>query len=232
MTSGDRLSSLQNLAKWAALLTMTIDHVGSVLLPEALFLRFLGRLAWPLFAVLVAVNVAARGVPVRRYLSRLWLWALPSQVVFLLLGWGQLNILVTLALGVTLWGVVRGELSSWWALTLLVAPWVQYGPLGVLLVPLLAAAVMQRRWQLAGLAVVALLLSQGSFFWASATAVAVACAAGVVAIVAAVGRHLRGRGDVAWLAVPRPPRSWAYAFYPAHLVLLAALRAVATAVPA
>jgi hypothetical protein len=232
MTTGDRLSSLQNLAKWAALLTMTLDHVGSVLFPEVLFLRFVGRLAWPLFALLVAVNLGARGVPVRRYLARLWLWALPAQLVFLLLGWGEFNILVTLALGVTVWGVLRGDLSPWWALTVLMAPWTQYGPLGVLLVPLLASLTLVYRVEVAWLALCALLLSQGSFFWAVGTYLAVLVTVGNVVLLALGWRWLSRTYDLPPLTVGRLPRWAGYAFYPLHLLLLVGLSAVAPAVPA
>lgn len=222
----------QNALKWLAMATMLVDHVGALLVPEAVWLRVVGRVAWPLFALLVAVNLGARGVPVRRYLPRLAVWAVPSQLVFLLAGWPELNILVTLALGVIVWGVVRGELSRWWLGGLALAPWTQYGVFGVLLVPLLAAAVRRRRWPLAALGLLALLLSQGSFFWAFAAALAVACAGAVLAIVAAVGRDLWRRHARTWLTVPRVPRQLGYAFYPAHLLLLVALSAVAPAVPA
>lgn len=217
-------AAAQNALKWLAMVTMLVDHVGALLVPEAVWLRVVGRVAWPLFALLVAVNLGARGVPVRRYLSRLAVWAVPSQAVFLLAGWPELNILVTLALGVTLWGVLRGELSGWWLVALVLAPFVQYGPFGVVAVPLLAAAVMLRRWQLASLGLLALLLSQGSFFWAFAAALAVACA-GVVTW-ALWERWLRS------VTVPRVPRLWGYGFYPMHLLLLVGVRVVLEAVSA
>lgn len=222
----------QNALKWLAIATMLVDHVGALLLPEAFWLRVVGRVAWPLFALLVGVNLGARGVPAARYLPRLAVWAVPSQVAFLLVGWSDLNIMVTLALGVIVWGVLRGEFPRWWLGGLALAPWTQYGVLGVLLVPLLAAAVMRRRWHLAGLGLLTVLLSQGSFFWGFAAALAVACAGAVLAIAAAVGRELSRRHARTWLTVPRVPRQLGYAFYPLHLLLLVGLRAVAPAVPA
>lgn len=231
--SGEALSSLQNAAKWFALLTMVVDHVGSVLFPEVLFLRFLGRLAWPLFALLVAVNVGARGVPAARYLPRLWLWALPAQLVFLLLGWSDANILVTLALGVTLWGIMRNELAPWWGLSIVLAPFAQYGPLGVLLVPALAMLSTRYDLRLAWLAAVALLLSQGSFFWAAGTYLMVIATVLVVVASVLVWRWLFRRYDAPPLTVGRLPRWAGYAFYPMHLLALWSLGVViAPAVPA
>lgn len=232
MTTVERLSSFQNAAKWAALLAMVIDHVGSVLLPDLLVLRFVGRLAWPLFALLVGVNLGARGVPAARYLRRLWLWAVPAQLAFFLLGWQEASILVTLALGVAVWGVLRGELSPWWALTLLVAPWTQYGPFGVLLVPLLASLSLVYRVEIAALALGGLLLSQGSLFWAVGTYLALAITFAWVVLVPVVWRWRSTRSELPAVSVGRLPRWAGYAFYPVHLLAVWGVSVVAAAVPA
>lgn len=39
------------LIKWIAILTMTIDHIGYYLFPSLLFLRVVGRIAFPCFFV-------------------------------------------------------------------------------------------------------------------------------------------------------------------------------------
>ena len=43
-----------NELKLIALVSMTCDHVGLQLLPNVLFLRILGRLAFPIFAYMIA----------------------------------------------------------------------------------------------------------------------------------------------------------------------------------
>ena len=43
-----------NQLKMFALLTMTIDHIGAILLPQYRFLRIIGRLAMPVYAFMIA----------------------------------------------------------------------------------------------------------------------------------------------------------------------------------
>lgn len=91
--------------KLLALLTMTIDHVGYLFFPDQLWLRLVGRLAFPIFAF-----SAAQGARYthnrRRYLLRLLAWALVAEIPFDLFGAGVLfslhtaNVLWTLAAGV------------------------------------------------------------------------------------------------------------------------------------
>ena len=47
----------RELLKWIAIITMTVDHVGAVLYPEFEFLRWIGRLAFPLFAYLLILGM-------------------------------------------------------------------------------------------------------------------------------------------------------------------------------
>ena len=43
-----------NQLKILALIAMTIDHVGVMLFPESVWLRVIGRLAFPIFAYMIA----------------------------------------------------------------------------------------------------------------------------------------------------------------------------------
>ena len=88
--------------KWLAIITMTIDHVGAVLYPDVQILRFVGRLAFPLFAYLLILGMEnTRNF--RNYALRLFAFALVSQVPFFLaIGnapFEMFNIFFTLALG-------------------------------------------------------------------------------------------------------------------------------------
>lgn len=78
---------------------MTIDHVGYIFFPELLFLRAVGRLAFPLFCYLLVLGVEST-TKVRDYLIRLIAFALVSQIPYFLAfkfdPFEQLNILFTL----------------------------------------------------------------------------------------------------------------------------------------
>lgn len=212
------MSRLQALVKWLAILTMVIDHVGAVLLPELLVLRVIGRFAFPAFAGLVAVNIGWRQVPPVRYLRPMAVWAVASQVPFMLAGFDGLNIFVTLGLGVLLWAVSRGQVSAWWVVLFVLAPWAQYGPAGVLAVTLAIVAVASKSWPIGGVAGALLLLAQGTVAWAVATAgVLVADATLIAAVIVATGGVP---------AVPRGPRMLFYGFYPAHLLVLLGFAAI------
>jgi hypothetical protein len=72
------------MLKIFACLVMLVDHVGYVFFPGQLWLRVIGRLAFPIFAWYVAVGFSrTRNRP--RYLLRLFLWGLAAQVPFAML---------------------------------------------------------------------------------------------------------------------------------------------------
>lgn len=90
--------------KLLAILLMTIDHIGLMFFPEIGVLRFIGRLAFPLFAWQLALGATHSDRP-RKYLIRLAIFGLISQPIFHLFlslagadPW-SLNIFFTLALG-------------------------------------------------------------------------------------------------------------------------------------
>lgn len=90
--------------KIIAIVSMLIDHVGAVLLPDVIELRYIGRLAFPIFCFLIAEGYAhTKNAP--KYLSRLGLFALISELPFNLafrgelLYFGSCNVFITLFLG-------------------------------------------------------------------------------------------------------------------------------------
>jgi hypothetical protein len=89
--------------KWLAIATMTIDHVGVVLYPEQVLLRYIGRLSFPLIAYLLVLGLESTR-SAKNYFTRLFLFALISQVPFTLARgvapWEYLNIFFTLSIGV------------------------------------------------------------------------------------------------------------------------------------
>lgn len=119
---------------------MVIDHVGVFLFPEVFALRVIGRLAFPLFALLLAYNLVVREVHPSVYLQRFILWAVVAQIPYTLAFGLRGSIMVTLLLGflaVTLPGAYRALP----ALAAFVVP-IDFGVWGVVLI--LAAAVWFR----------------------------------------------------------------------------------------
>lgn len=84
-----------DILKWIALLTMTIDHIGLVLFPKFLFLRIIGRIAFPIFAYQLAVGFRKTSNRTR-YALRLAAFSFVSQPVYSLIHRHGLNIGFTL----------------------------------------------------------------------------------------------------------------------------------------
>ncbi len=94
-------SSAREVLKWLAVILMTGDHVAKVIhggyvpvLSEA------GRVAFPLFALVMAYNLAQQGADVGKSVRRLGMWGVIAQPVHALVFgyWLPLNILLTFAL--------------------------------------------------------------------------------------------------------------------------------------
>lgn len=216
------LDGRREITKWLALLAMVADHVGKTVLPElVLFLHFAGRLALPLFAIVIAERLAARDLHVK-YLPRLALWGLVAQPGYALVASDpEANILFTLGLGVALDLCVRrwrgserrerGLLALVALLAIAFGSRCDYGVAGVVLLPALTAL---ERWR------------EGSGSWASGP---LALGVNLVGSSAPVFVHLGALAAspmAAWLRetpvpLPRPHRYFFYAFYCAHLYLLA-----------
>lgn len=89
-----------NMLKIIAAISMAIDHIGVILFPDIMLLRIIGRLAFPIFAFLIAEG--CRYTKNRlRYFSVLALFAVVFQVFYTLFTKDMyLNIFFTLALAV------------------------------------------------------------------------------------------------------------------------------------
>lgn len=95
-----------DIVKLVALLAMFVDHVNTLFLtnPDPLLYAF-GRMAFPLFTLIWAMNVQRTPERLQKRANRLWLWAFITQPVFSLAfrhhePWYALNILFLFA-GVT-----------------------------------------------------------------------------------------------------------------------------------
>ena len=130
-------SSQQELLKWLAIVLMVADHVG-FFLEQYAWLRYAGRVVYPLFAFLVAYNYLYNTRNKERYLKRLFFWALISQPIYMLVMGDNLNILFTIFFGALVVYAVDNQKPYTILLCLLLVPIslvTSYGVAGVLLVP-------------------------------------------------------------------------------------------------
>ncbi len=96
-----------DMIKFIAMVTMVIDHIGVILFPELEWLRIIGRISFPLFAVQIGIGFRHTR-SIRLYFRRLLYAGIVIQaglaLVVLAFGVeesiGMLNIFFTLALGV------------------------------------------------------------------------------------------------------------------------------------
>jgi TraX protein len=208
--------------KWSALVLMTLDHVDKYLLHERVPLLFaLGRLALPLFGVVLAFNLARPGVLEQgvylRVLSRLAVTAAIAEIPFIALGglawgWYPFNILVTLIVSVSIMWLL--DLGGAWRTAL------------AILLFLSGGAVVEFWWPGVAMCVAAWSYCRRPGAWALLCWVA-----------ATAGLYLINRNLWALMAFPlifyAPHARWRipriryafYTYYPAHLAVIWGLSA-------
>ncbi|MCI8708931.1 MAG: hypothetical protein HFG99_11175 [Dorea sp.] len=139
-----KLDSFQ--LKCIAILTMFIDHMGAVFFPGELMFRYIGRIAFPIFAFLL-VEGYFHTRDVRRYMLRLGLFAVISEIPYdlafreTILEFEHQNVFFTLFIGVAMmyalekspqWQAKAAEvLLAMWAASLLCS---DYRYKGILLI--------------------------------------------------------------------------------------------------
>ena len=97
--------------KLVAIATMVVDHIGVYFFPDQILLRIIGRISFPLFSFMIA-NGAHYTANINKYISRIFIFALISQVPFYvvnsLMGLeGKLNILFTLFLALSATSLIK-----------------------------------------------------------------------------------------------------------------------------
>lgn len=132
--------------KCIAIVSMALDHTGAVLYPSQIWLRCLGRIAFPIFCFLI-VEGFFHTHDVRRYMGRLGIFALISEIPYDLafrgvpLEYAHQNVFFTLLIGIGM--MVLLERNREWpvkAVILLLAMWLavlirsDYNFRGVLLI--------------------------------------------------------------------------------------------------
>lgn len=91
-----------NQLKLIALITMTIDHVGMLLLPRVRILRAIGRIAFPIFAYMIAEGCQHTRNRRKYLLSMVFLAAVCQVVYFFAMGSLSMCVLVTFSLSIGL----------------------------------------------------------------------------------------------------------------------------------
>lgn len=175
-----------NQLKLIALVTMTLDHIGVILLPQVRILRIIGRLSMPLFAWMIAEGCRHTRSPIK-YLGRIALLGILCQVVmYIATGSLEQGILITFSLSICLilllawlkrntglWWLLLPALSGLFALTALLPQVLtyrhfcfDYGFCGMLLPVLIYLGTNKRqRLLLAAAGLVLLSIQQGGIQW-------------------------------------------------------------------
>jgi len=135
-----------DMIKLVALLAMLIDHINTVFLTPAWPMMYaLGRMSFPLFTLIWAMNVQRTPERLQKRAKRLWIWAVITQPVFSLAflhhqPWWALNILfvfagVTQLLALQYQHGLKGMLAGYLLLALMIWPLqpASYGLAGITL---------------------------------------------------------------------------------------------------
>lgn len=227
--------SVLDLVKWLALITMVVDHLRYVL-PSSDGLYLIGRFAFPFFCLAIAMNVA-RSRPAGpalvslRYVGLLLAFSVLSEWPYRLLvpDTQTLNVMPTLALGALLAGAVHrpGKRNACvGACAIVVAglghEWLMYGLSGVLLPSAFLIALRSPLYGWVLPSVCCLAANLGPEITSGA-------AAGELFFLGVLGACFVAplAGQTLVILQPRlsvvPVKKWAYIFYPAHFLILAAV---------
>ena len=209
-----------NALKLIAALSMTIDHAGLLLFPQYPVLRILGRLAFPIFAFMIAEGCKYTHSR-RRYFGNIFALAVLCQSVYYLVdGSLYLSILFTFSLSIltifalqdfrreptALRGAVFfGAVAGVYFLNRIFS--IDYGFWGCM-VPVFAALPQNTKWDTP--VVSTLLLGLGLVF------LGLACGGRQMFALAAIPLLLCYNGQRGKWKM----KSFFYIFYPAHLVIL------------
>ena len=213
-----------NLLKLIAVISMTLDHIGVMLLPRWTVLRILGRLALPIYAYMIAEGCRHTRNRKRYFLRIAGLAAVCQGAYFFAMGSLYMSILVTFSLSILLIGAIeayqkkRDRVSQILAFLSLLTVFflcvalpellkgtdfaIDYGIAGVLLPVLVYFGSEKTKYLTAGL--ILLGFGYGGIQWAALAAVPL------------LGMYngQRGEGNVG---------KWFYLYYPAHLLVLEGL---------
>lgn len=102
-----RLGLTNNQLKIIAMICMTLDHVGYALFPEVLWLRILGRLAFPIYAFMIAEGCRHTRSMARYFCAMALMAGLCQTVYYVAMGSLYMCILVTFSISILLIGLLK-----------------------------------------------------------------------------------------------------------------------------
>lgn len=218
-----------NQLKMIALVAMTIDHIGSYLMRDLIILRIIGRIAFPIFAYMLAEGCKYTKNRVK-YMLVLGGTALIMSVGFAIMGNWQQRVLTTLLMSSALcfsldWLLKKRNLLSFlvfvlgvcavYVITVVLPPMIKtrsfsidYGFFGVLF-PVAVFAVNSKRDKLIAATLMCIMLSNVYAYvqWYSLLAIPL------------LALYNGKRGNVRM-------KYFYYAYFPAHLFVIYCLKAV------
>jgi len=77
-------TSIIEILKWIGLVSMTIDHVGTVFFEHILFLRYIGRYAFIIFGFVLIYNFIYNSRNKKEYIKRIFIFALISEPIHII----------------------------------------------------------------------------------------------------------------------------------------------------
>ncbi|XKE46020.1 conjugal transfer protein TraX [Halomonas organivorans] len=220
--------------QWLAVVAMTAEHLARFVLPDAWGLApwatLVGRIAFPLFAAMVAWHAVHNTRDPLGYALRMLAIALIAQLPYaLVLDTERLNVVFTLALGLLLTApMLRIDYPALFVAMFIavgigpVADAFEYGPPGLLLVPAFALAFQPApaHWRpllAIPAAVIGYHLNPGLVF----NLVSLATVLGLLVLLVRFSGHVTAR-------LPAMPRALWLSWYPLHFALIAALTSLPT----
>lgn len=217
-----------NQLKILAMISMTLDHIGLLLLPRLTILRVLGRLAMPIYAFMIAEGCRHTRDRKRYFLRIAGMAAVCQTVYFFSLGSLYMCILVTFSLSILLIGAIenfqkkRDRLSQILAFLSLLGVFfvcvalpelvpgtdfgVDYGIAGVLMPVLVYFGSEKTKYLTAGLFLLG--FGYGGIQWFALVAVPL------------LGMYNGQRGE-------KKMGMWFYLYYPLHLLVLHGISLIA-----
>lgn len=213
----------RNILKIIAVISMVIDHIGAYLLPSYFWMRWIGRLAFPIFAFFIAEGLKYTKNR-KKYVLTLFIFAIISQVPnALLTSWYDLNILFTFLISILIIYLVEtfNKLEVLKLISLIIISVtliicdlygiVDYGIFGVLLV-VVFYFIKDRKISLIIGGVCLILITLRNMLFDQFTVQSMCQITSVLAIALLFSYNgQRGRVNLKWLF---------YIFYPAHLVVI------------
>ncbi len=201
---------------------MTVDHIAVVFFPTELWMRLIGRLTMPIMAFFIAEGYKHTR-SVKRYVSRILVFAVISQIPFMLAFDSlNLNVMFTLAIAVLIIAIEQSRLQNHLRLLLglsllllsLLCDWALYGVLYALVFYKFRGNF--RHQALSFTIIVALQLFSYALTAFASKDFSFLVEAGTLGALPLLSLYSGKKGE--------GPRYLFYIYYPAHLAILALLK--------